>query len=57
MRRCSAPKAVPDEAAGVISLVRKLTVQDFPQTGAQVADDGTLTPRGMPKLSSQRGGP
>lgn len=49
--------AVPDEAGGVIALVRKLTAKDFPQTGAQIADDGTLTPRGKEKLSAQKGTP
>ena len=44
---------VPDEKAGVISLVRKLTAKDFPQTGAQVAEDGTLSPRGKQKLSAE----
>jgi hypothetical protein len=36
--------AVPDPAGGVISLVRKLSAQDFPRTGAKVAEDGTLSP-------------
>jgi hypothetical protein len=48
---------VPDEAVGVISLVRKLTEQDFPQTGARIAEDGTLSPRGKEKLSAQQGAP
>jgi hypothetical protein len=42
---------------GVISLVRKLTEQDFPQTGARIAEDGTLSPRGKEKLSAQQGAP
>jgi hypothetical protein len=48
---------VPDPSGGVISLVRRLTAKDFPQTGAQVADDGTLSPRGKAKLSAQKGSP
>ncbi|HEX8699733.1 MAG TPA: CapA family protein, partial [Myxococcaceae bacterium] len=49
--------AVPDEASGVISLVQRLTAKDFPQTGAQIADDGTLSPRGKQKLSAQQDAP
>jgi hypothetical protein len=48
---------VPDQTGGVISLVRRLSAQDFPQTGAQVADDGTLSPRGKAKLSAQQDAP
>jgi tetratricopeptide (TPR) repeat protein len=36
---------VPDPAGEVIPLVRRLTTEDFPDTGAQVAADGTLSPR------------
>jgi hypothetical protein len=36
---------VPDPSGEVISLVRRLTAEDFPQTGAQIAADGTVTPR------------
>ncbi|WP_224368504.1 CapA family protein [Hyalangium versicolor] len=44
---------VPDPKNGVISLVRKLTSQDFPQTGAQISEDGTLAPRGKAAVTSQ----
>lgn len=47
----------PDPAGGVISLVRKLTAQDFPKTGAQIAEDGVISPQGKPSLSSQRSAP
>ncbi|MBJ6760763.1 CapA family protein [Myxococcaceae bacterium JPH2] len=36
---------MPDPAGGVIKQVRQLTREDFPETGAQVAEDGTLSPR------------
>jgi hypothetical protein len=36
---------VPDAAAEVIPLVQRLTSEDFPDTGAQVAADGTISPR------------
>ncbi|MBU8897207.1 CapA family protein [Corallococcus sp. M34] len=36
---------LPDPAGGVIKQVRQLTRDDFPETGAQVAEDGTLSPR------------
>ncbi len=36
---------VPDPSGEVISLVRRLTAEDFPQTGAQIAADGTVSPR------------
>jgi poly-gamma-glutamate capsule biosynthesis protein CapA/YwtB (metallophosphatase superfamily) len=36
---------VPDPSGEVISLVRRLTAEDFPETGAQIAADGTVTPR------------
>jgi poly-gamma-glutamate capsule biosynthesis protein CapA/YwtB (metallophosphatase superfamily) len=35
----------PDPQGGVISLVRKLTAQDFPRTGAQISEDGAISPR------------
>lgn len=44
----------PDPDGGVTSLVRKLTAQDFPQTGAQISEDGVITPRGKPSASLQR---
>jgi tetratricopeptide (TPR) repeat protein len=47
----------PDPEGGVISLVRKLTAQDFPKTGAQITEDGVISPRGKPSLSSQRSTP
>ncbi len=37
--------AVSDQDGAVIRLVRQLTETDFPETGARVADDGTLSPR------------
>jgi hypothetical protein len=36
---------VPDAAAEVIPLVQRLTSEDFPDTGAQVSADGTISPR------------
>lgn len=49
---------VPDSNNGVISLVRKLTTQDFPQTGAQIAEDGTVSPRGgKAPVTSQQASP
>jgi poly-gamma-glutamate capsule biosynthesis protein CapA/YwtB (metallophosphatase superfamily) len=47
----------PDPKNGVISLVRKLTAEDFPQTGAQISEDGTISPRGRSPVSSQQGTP
>ena len=47
----------PDPQGGVISLVRKLTAQDFPRTGAQISEDGVVSPQGKPSLSSQRNAP
>jgi hypothetical protein len=44
--------AVPDPDGGVTKLVRRLTEEDFPETGARVADDGTLTPRGKAPVSA-----
>ncbi|WP_224240536.1 CapA family protein [Hyalangium gracile] len=48
---------VPDPRNAVISLVRKLTAEDFPQTGAQIAEDGVLSPRGKAALSTQKDAP
>jgi len=45
--------AVPDPEGRVISLVRRLSAEDFPRTGAQVADDGTLSPRGKGPVTGQ----
>jgi Bacterial capsule synthesis protein PGA_cap len=36
---------VPDPSGEVIPLLRRLTAEDFPETGAQLAADGTLSPR------------
>ena len=36
---------VPDAAAEVIPLVRRLTGEDFPDTGAQIGADGVISPR------------
>ncbi len=36
---------VPDAAAEVIPLVRRLTGEDFPDTGAQIGSDGVISPR------------
>ncbi len=47
----------PDPKNGVISLVRKLTAEDFPQTGAQISEDGTISPRGRSSVSLQQGSP
>jgi hypothetical protein len=47
----------PDPKKGVISLVRKLTAEDFPQTGAQISEDGAISPRGRTAISSQQGSP
>ncbi|RYZ39884.1 MAG: CapA family protein [Myxococcaceae bacterium] len=38
----------PDPDANVVSLVRKLSQEDFPDTGARIADDGRLSPRKAP---------
>ncbi|WP_443651672.1 CapA family protein [Corallococcus terminator] len=38
----------PDPAGNVVSLVRKLSQEDFPDTGARIADDGRLSPRQAP---------
>ncbi|CAM4303220.1 CapA family protein [Corallococcus soli] len=40
--------AQPDPAGNVVSLVRKLSAEDFPETGARIDDDGRLTPRQPP---------
>ncbi|RKH51001.1 CapA family protein [Corallococcus sp. AB050B] len=42
----------PDPDANVVSLVRKLTTEDFPETGARIADDGRLSPRKSPVTAS-----
>ncbi|RKG96356.1 CapA family protein, partial [Corallococcus carmarthensis] len=42
----------PDPEANVVSLVRKLTTEDFPDTGARIADDGRLSPRKSPVTAS-----
>jgi Bacterial capsule synthesis protein PGA_cap len=47
----------PDPRGEVISLVRKLTAQDFPKTGAQITEDGVISPRGKPSVSSQQSAP
>jgi hypothetical protein len=47
----------PDPRNEVISLVRKLTAQDFPKTGAQITEDGVISPRGKPSMSSQQDAP
>lgn len=44
--------AVPDPSGAVVKLVRQLSDEDFPATGARVADDGTLTPRAKGPLSN-----
>ncbi|MFP2904053.1 CapA family protein [Pyxidicoccus sp. 3LFB2] len=36
--------AVPDPDGAVIKLVRGLTAEDFPETGARIAEDGTVKP-------------
>jgi poly-gamma-glutamate capsule biosynthesis protein CapA/YwtB (metallophosphatase superfamily) len=36
---------VPDSAGEVIPLVRRLTSEDFPETGAQIGSDGVISPR------------
>lgn len=43
---------VSDADAAVVRLVRGLTEADFPETGARVADDGTLSARGGNKESA-----
>ena len=35
----------PDASGEVIPLVRRLTGEDFPETGAQIGADGTISPR------------
>lgn len=47
----------PDPDGGVTSLVRKLTAQDFPLTGARISEDGVISPVGKPSASLQRGTP
>ncbi len=47
--------AVPDPEGGVLSLVRRLSEEDFPETGVRVAEDGTLSPRGKAPVSSSQG--
>lgn len=42
----------PDPAASVVSLVRKLTTEDFPDTGARIAEDGRVTPRKSPATAT-----
>ena len=49
--------AVPDADGAVLRLVRQLTDADFPETGARVADDGTLSPRGTSKVSADSNTP
>ncbi|WP_426756120.1 CapA family protein [Myxococcus sp. Y35] len=44
--------AVPDPKGAVIKLVRELTADDFPETGARIAEDGTVKVRGKGPVSS-----
>ena len=43
--------AQPDPAGAVIPLVRGLTAEDFPETGARIAEDGTVKPAGKGPVS------
>jgi hypothetical protein len=50
--------AVPDPKGAVIPLVRSLTAEDFPETGARISEDGTVKPPGQGPISSlTRGAP
>ncbi|WP_225413406.1 CapA family protein [Stigmatella hybrida] len=43
--------AVPDPKGAVLKLVRKLTAEDFPDSGARIDEDGTVSPRGKARAS------
>ncbi len=45
--------AVPDPNGGVIKLVRGLSAEDFPETGARISEDGTVKPAGKGPVSSR----
>ncbi len=44
--------AVPDPKGAVIKLMRELTEEDFPDTGARISDDGTVKVRGKGPVSA-----
>ncbi|MBZ4417631.1 CapA family protein [Myxococcus sp. RHSTA-1-4] len=48
--------AVPDPSGAVIKLVRGLTAEDFPDTGARISEDGTVKPAGQGPVSAVTGG-
>ncbi|WP_164021514.1 CapA family protein [Pyxidicoccus trucidator] len=45
--------AVPDPSGAVIKLVRGLTADDFPETGARISEDGTVKPAAKGPVSSR----
>jgi tetratricopeptide (TPR) repeat protein len=45
--------AQPDAAGAVIPLVRGLTAEDFPETGARISEDGTVKPAGKGPVSAR----
>jgi len=45
--------AVPDPDGAVIPLVRGLTAEDFPETGARISEDGTVKPAAKGPVSSR----
>jgi hypothetical protein len=45
--------AQPDPASAVIPLVRSLTAEDFPETGARISEDGTVKPAGKGPVSAR----
>ncbi|MDC0711906.1 CapA family protein [Stigmatella sp. ncwal1] len=49
--------AVPDPKGAVLKLVRKLSAEDFPDSGARVDEDGTVAPRGKVRASASGAAP
>nr|WP_253910587.1 CapA family protein [Pyxidicoccus fallax] len=45
--------AVPDPTGAVIKLVRGLTAEDFPETGARISEDGAVKPAGKGPVSAR----
>jgi hypothetical protein len=41
----------------VLPLVRKLTAEDFPDSGARIEEDGTVAPRGKARASARDAAP
>jgi hypothetical protein len=49
--------AIPDPKGAVLPLMRKLTAEDFPDSGARIEEDGTVAPRGKARASARDAAP